>query len=567
MDDFPLIWMKKRMNPWKRRSGLVEVYIEEWNREQAEQIEIVDRYLDLGKTGSNFNRDEFQRLMQDIRLGDINCVVVKDLSRFGRNYLEAGNYIEKIFPFLGVRFIAVSDGIDTGTAEKSSDRMSVEIKNLVNDMYAKNFSVKAAQQLERRRQEGSYVGGLSPYGYKVVWEKRIRKLVPDEAAADIVRFIFQYYSEMENFTAVANELSRKRVNPPAVYHKTGKVFADFEDKNYKFWDESSIRRILQQEAYLGKLVQGKTSITGRDEKNRVPKSKEEWSICENAHEPLVDSEIFYRAAQIYERSRKGKSPYGSLSREYPLDKDIFDGIVFCGVCGRKMTRNSRVKIYADGSRARLEGYHCINSIQAGEKRCPESNRISMTKLSGILVELIRMEFAVCLKQPHKNIQVIENCLHETSLKFDKRMQEIEKKIVSLEMVERAKYIEYREGHIRQENYRDFMERQEKERKRFREEYDKYAAKKAGLAITLQKCKATAKAALHIKKGSELSRELVETLISRIHVYPRKRIEVLFQFTDEEMNDMMSGKWSSGASGKDGGAVHGYIGNISKAFNG
>ena len=150
----------------KRKNESVEVqvmiaekYIEEFNQEGTERIEIIDRYIDLGKTGSNFNRDEFQRLMQDIRLGDINCVIVKDLSRFGRNYLEAGNYIEKIFPFLGVRFIAVADGLDTGSKGNDTKQMAAEIKNLVNDMYAKDFSVKAKQHLKQRRQEGSYVGG------------------------------------------------------------------------------------------------------------------------------------------------------------------------------------------------------------------------------------------------------------------------------------------------------------------------------------------------------------------------------------------------------------------------
>ena len=169
---------------------IAEKHIEELNREGTERIEIIDRYTDLGKTGSNFERDEFQRLMQDIRLGDIDCVVAKDLSRFGRNYLEAGNYIEKIFPFLGVRFIAVADGLDTGHRGSNTKQMATEIKNLVNDMYAKDFSVKAKQHLKLRRQEGSYVGGPPPYGYKAGWDKKIRKLVPDENTAGIVKHIF-----------------------------------------------------------------------------------------------------------------------------------------------------------------------------------------------------------------------------------------------------------------------------------------------------------------------------------------------------------------------------------------
>ena len=155
--------------------GIAEKFVEEFNRNNKEKIDIAGHYCDVGKTGSNFNRDSFNRLMQDIRLGDINCVIVKDLSRFGRNYLEAGNYIEKIFPFLGVRFIAVSDGYDTGEEGNDTRQMASEIKNLVNDMYAKDFSVKAKTGLRQRREAGSYVGGMPPYGYLAVWGRQGKK--------------------------------------------------------------------------------------------------------------------------------------------------------------------------------------------------------------------------------------------------------------------------------------------------------------------------------------------------------------------------------------------------------
>ena len=142
------------------------------------EFNIVSIRIDDGYTGTNFDRPAFQRMLNDIKAGRINCVVVKDLSRFGRNYLEAGNYIEKIFPFLGVRFIAVADGFDTGAGGNETKQMVSEIKNLVNDMYAKDFSVKAKASLAQRRKEGSYVGGPAPYGYKAVWEGKVRRLIP-----------------------------------------------------------------------------------------------------------------------------------------------------------------------------------------------------------------------------------------------------------------------------------------------------------------------------------------------------------------------------------------------------
>ena len=160
---------------------IAKKFVEEFNgQKNGEVIDVVECYTDLGKTGSNFEREDFLRLLQDIRLGEINCVIVKDLSRFGRNYLEAGNYIEKIFPFLGVRFIAVADGFDTGKEGNENKQMASEIKNLVNDMYAKDFSKKAKLHLKQRREEGSYVGGPPPYGYRSEGSGKRRVLLPDE---------------------------------------------------------------------------------------------------------------------------------------------------------------------------------------------------------------------------------------------------------------------------------------------------------------------------------------------------------------------------------------------------
>lgn len=277
-------------------------FVEEFNR-SGEVMEVAGCYTDVGKTGSNFERDGFLRLLQDIRLGKINTVIVKDLSRFGRNYLEAGNYIEKIFPFLGVRFIAVADDFDTGREDNENKQLASEIKNLVNDMYAKDFSQKARLHLRQRREEGSYVGGVPPYGYRAEWNGKRRTLIPDENTEGIVRFIYEKYIETGSGTAVARELSIRRVNPPALYQKTKEVYYVPGAEEYKGWNKSAVERILRSETYVGTLVQGKSSITARDERNRVRKPEAEWVITEEAHEPLIDRELCRRAVEIRERKR------------------------------------------------------------------------------------------------------------------------------------------------------------------------------------------------------------------------------------------------------------------------
>lgn len=518
---------------------IAEKHIEELNREGTERIEIADRYIDLGKTGSNFNRDEFQRLMQDIRLGDIDCVVVKDLSRFGRNYLEAGNYIEKIFPFLGVRFIAVADGLDTGNRGSNTKQMATEIKNLVNDMYAKDFSVKAKQHLKQRRQEGSYVGGPPPYGYKAGWDKKIRKLAPDENTAGIVKHIFSLFIETGSYTAVADDLNRKKCNPPSVYKKTGKVFFDPEQGEYKGWDKGAVERIVKSETYTGKLVQGKSSITARDEKNRIHKAEEEWVVKENTHEPVIDTALFAEAAEVRERLHERTGTHAHPTEGCPIGENIFDNVLYCGVCGRKMTRNSYVKTYADGRKARLDGYFCLNGGQTKVEGCPASNRISKAELVDILLPLLRMEFSVYLGKPKQYMEIVKEQLGTAGTVIDTKIRKAEREIVSAKEAERTKYVEYREGIIPQGEYVAYKMRQEGRFNDLNRQKEELEADRKNLDAVSGKYLAAARALLRLKSGRELTKEVVESLIRKIYVYPGKRIEVEFAYTNALLEGVLT----------------------------
>ena len=530
---------KKKNESVEVQVKIAEKYIEDFNREGTERIEIVDRYVDLGKTGSNFNRDEFQRLMQDIRLGSIDCVVVKDLSRFGRNYLEAGNYIEKIFPFLGVRFIAVADGLDTGMRGSNTKQMAAEIKNLVNDMYAKDFSVKAKQHLKQRRQEGSYVGGPPPYGYKAGWDKKIRKLLPDENTEGIVKHIFSLFIETGSFTAVADDLNRKKVNPPSVYKKTGEVFFMPESGAYKGWDKSAVERILKSETYTGKLVQGRTSITARDEKNRIHKAEGEWVVRENTHAPIVDAAMFAEAAKVCERLHERTKSYTHPTEGCPIGENIFDSVLYCGVCGRKMTRHSYVKTYADGSKARLDGYFCLNGGQTKVEGCPVSNRISKAELVDILMPLLKMEFSVYLGKMKKYTEIVKEQLREKGAEIDAKIRKAERSVAAAKEEERTKYVEYREGIIPQSEYVAYKMRQEGRLKDLNRQKEELEADRKNLDTVSGKYLAAARALLRLKSGRELTKEMIESLIRRIYVYPGKRIEVQFAYTNELLEGVLA----------------------------
>lgn len=510
-------------------------FVEEFNQKNTgEIIDVVECYTDLGKTGSNFEREGFQRLLQEIRLGEINCVIVKDLSRFGRNYLEAGNYIEKIFPFLGVRFIAVADGFDTGKEGNENKQMASEIKNLVNDMYAKDFSKKAKIHLKQRREEGSYVGGPPPYGYISSWNDKRRVLIPDDNTAVIVKFIYERFVETESYAVVADLLNRRKINPPAIYKKTKEVYHSSDEKEYKGWDKSAIERILKSDTYSGTLVQGKTSITAKNERNRIHKSEEEWVVTKDAHESLISMELYRKAKEIQEKIAQKTASHKNHTKGYPIEENIFDSVLYCGVCGRKMTRTSYVKEYADGGKARLDGYFCLNGGQTKVTVCPESNRISKAELVDILLPLIRMEFAVFLDKPKKYVEFGNERISESVKRAEAKLHETEVKIRRFREEESSVYMDYRAGKILQKDYVAYKMQQEDKLIELRKVQEEQKKDIKTLEKLSGRYLSAIRALLKLKSGKELTKDMVEAFISKIYVYPGKRIEVLFTFTADCM---------------------------------
>ncbi len=510
---------------------IAKKFVEEFNDNSKEEfIEIVDCYTDLGKTGSNFEREGFLRLMQDIRMGEINCVIVKDLSRFGRNYLEAGNYIEKIFPFLGVRFIAVSDGYDSESKENTNKEMISEIKNLVNDMYAKDFSLKHKILLKQRREEGSYVGGVEPYGYKIGYEGKRRTLIPNEDTALIVKFIFEKFVEEKNYQAVTDELNRRKINPPTIYRKNKEVYYIPAEEPYKGWDKASVCRILKNETYIGNLIQGKTTITARNEKNRVKKPEEEWCVKIGMHEPIVEKQIYEKAKNIREQIIRETLSKKNHTSGYPIEENIFDSVLFCGVCGKKMTRSSYVKQYADGTKARMDGYFCTNGKRTKVTSCPDSNRISKAELVDILLPLIRTEYAVFLKKPKYYEEYARQIATDEVQKVRTVIKTIEHKIERCQEEEGNIYMKYRLGNITQKEYVSFKMNNTNEM----ESLEKQKKEKEKEVILLEKLSvkyvAAIKSLLKLKSGKELTKEMVEAFVSKIYLYSGKRIEVVFSFT-------------------------------------
>ena len=316
-------------------------------------IEIVSERVDDGYSGVLFDRPAFQEMMNDIVSGKINCVIVKDLSRLGREYIETGRYLQRTFPAYGVRFISVNDGIDTAN-EQNGDDLHISLKNLLNDTYCRDISVKTRSALLTKRQNGDYVGACPIYGYRKDPENK-NHLIIDEDAARVVRDIYRRRIDGASAKHIADELNERGVLCPMAYKDSRGLprptggFADVPDAK---WSARAVIRILREETYTGVLLQGRQETHNHKLKDIVRKPSEEWVRVENAHEPIIQKREFDLVQKI-----------AGLDTRTAPDGDgvyLFSGMLVCSSCGGRMTRKTNT---VKGKRYIY--YHCPTGKKNG----------------------------------------------------------------------------------------------------------------------------------------------------------------------------------------------------------
>jgi len=295
------------------------------------EIRVCSERVDDGFSGVDFLRPDFEAMMEDIKAGKINCVIVKDLSRFGRNYIEVGKYLENIFPFLGVRFISVNDSFDSANKKTDAEELILPFKNLMNDAYSRDLSVKIRSNLLIKRKNGEYIGNFVVYGYAKSPENK-NKLIVDEYAAEVVRDIFKWKLEGLSGSAIAERLNTKGELSPMEYKRyCGLNFATTFKVNTKAkWSPCAVGRILSNPIYTGVLEQGKVTTPNHKLKNRISKAKEDWNVVDNAHEPIICKKVFDVVAELL----------ASDTRAAPTENGVylFSGKLFCADCGNTMVR-------------------------------------------------------------------------------------------------------------------------------------------------------------------------------------------------------------------------------------
>jgi site-specific DNA recombinase len=341
--------------------------------ENQPDMEAVSEKVDDGWSGILFDRPAFKEMMTEIEAGNINCVIVKDLSRLGRDYIETGRYLRRIFPAYGVRFIAINDNIDT--LKDSGDDLVVSVKSIINDAYCRDISVKTRSALSVKRSNGDYVGACTVYGYKKSEENKNR-LEIDEYPAGVVQSIFKMKLDGMSAARIADELNSRGVLSPLAYKKDRglphpkKGYADKPDAK---WSATTVIRILKDETYTGTLLQGKQGTFNYKLKDLIDKPESEWVRTEDAHEAIIhrqDFDLVQRLLRLDTRTSPGSDAV-----------QLFSGVLICGCCGSRMTR--KTDRYKDTV---YHYYYCPTGKKGG---CNSPARIKESELTDCVLESLK----------------------------------------------------------------------------------------------------------------------------------------------------------------------------------
>ena len=312
--------------------------------------------IDDGYSGIDFNRPAFLAMLDDIRSGIVNCVIVKDFSRFGRNYIEAGRYIQVLFPGAGIRFIAVNDSYDSAMEMEQIDHIIVPFKNMVNDAYSADISTKVRSHLDIKRRRGDFVGAFAAYGYLKDTSDHNR-LVVDEFAANVVRNIFIWKLDGMSSLGIAERLNESGILSPMEYKRyIGSRFdTPFKKNQSAKWYARAVSRILCNEVYIGVLEQGKRVAPNYKIRKRANVPKEEWIRVENAHSSIIEQGLFYTVQELLKQDTRAASKNSCVR---PLS-----GMIFCAGCRSSMIHKSNIK---NGKRY---GYYVCSSHRADKTVC------------------------------------------------------------------------------------------------------------------------------------------------------------------------------------------------------
>lgn len=493
-------------------------------------LHLYKMYVDNGYTGTQFERPAFDEMMQDMKSGLINCIVVKDLSRLGRNYLEAGNYLEQIFPFFKVRFISITDGYDSISPDFTDEALIIPLKNIINEGYAKDISVKVSSAIATRKRQGKFMGKVPLYGYLKDPDDK-NHLVIDPDASLIVQRVFQMKLEGVSLGLIAKQMNEEGVPCPSKYFVLKGLSKETKYLN-SFWDRNTAKRMLTNRMYLGCIVYGKSvrSFAKGIKEHTVP--EENWKIVEGTHEPLVTEEAFERVQELLEESSREAKDHASYAEGNVLN--LFRGLIRCADCGGAM----RMGKFRKPKKSGAEEYHYYGVYECSRHKliydysCPQKS-IRKDILDNAVEEAIRYHIRMFLDLE----RIIADLNKKTSIReaavgMQGLIRKKQRRIAKVEQMSCGIYEDYQEGILNETEYLTLRKTYADEVLSLTKEIEGLLQEQTQYDENYRAAGSLSELAHQYSDFTELTREIIETFIAEIRVHTGGRLKIAFRFEDE-----------------------------------
>lgn len=491
------------------------------------EIEVIASYIDNGASGTNFSRSGFKQMLQDLTKGEINCVVVKDLSRLGRNYLETSEYLEKFFPEAGIRFIAVNNGYDSIRKLNGKQEIVIPFSNIVNDMYAKDVSRKIRSSIETLMKSGEFLppSGSIPYGY--LRDEKNNTYIIDEETAPIVQEIFKMKLQGVSDCEIIRTLNRKQIpSPGKIRYLRGMTKAE----KYKdaVWIGSTLRKLLSNEVYLGHRIHGKVK---RDclgaEKKRRP--QDEWEYVYNVHPALISEEDFQKIRQIKEKGREKQAQCNKHQKRSLEERRLLTGKIYCGDCGTLMGARKGNQRLTSKKSPRIF-YQCDGYEYSGRTRC-FNHYISQKDVLEKIKNALNVQFKL-IAESDRVIKSIQDDKKGMLALHDKKRKEINDELAKMKMKKERLLIDYNDGTINSEEYKYIRQKYDDEEQKLRRVLVFAEKERKNQEKQLRITEEWVKLMKQFMTQKNIDRKLIEHLIDTIYVYGNKNVEIVFLFKNE-----------------------------------
>lgn len=502
---------------------------------------IFDVYVDNGETGVDFKRDEFERLMEDVRGGRVDCIIVKDLSRFGRNYIEAGEYLEKVFPFLGIRFIAVNDGYDS-VDPAAADGLSLHLKNLVNDVYARDISAKISPALRGKQMRGEFIGAWAAYGYRKSKEDKHR-LVIDPNTAPVVRDIFAWRLEGISYQKIARRLTEQGIPSPGQYRYRQGIVKDRKFAE-SLWQVETVKDLLANEVYLGHMVQGRKRESLFEGQKQKYLPREEWFIVKNTHEAIIDQKTFDEVQKL--NSLKKKEYWQKQERFSGVEntENILKGLVYCGDCGRKLVRYKNIR---ENKRKKPQlhiWYNYICPNHAADQTLCGFGSIRELELLDVVSEAVRVQISLAEDMEKQAAAFrFESPVRQERERMEVQIRETEAELKRTRKHRESLYDDYADNLMGERDYIYAQNRYKEKEAALQEQLLELNRSLQSIHEEEPSVNPWLKNMLRFRGKTELTREMATALIEKITIYNSAALKIEFRFSDvfRQLEKNLSGK--------------------------